>query len=91
VDVVTFFVMPPAWRDRAERERVVRARPDLFKPTEAKARFGCDAYFVALGMNAAMFRSLTLWYALLSHDRKTLAWKGFVEVDLAPGEGDQKS
>jgi hypothetical protein len=81
--------MPPAWRDRAERERVVLARPDLFKPTEAKARFGCDAYFVALGMNSGMFRSLCLWYALLGHDRKTLAWKGFVEVDLAPGDGDR--
>lgn len=85
VDVVTFFVMPRAWKkDREVRARAIESRPDLFRPTEAKARYGCDAYFTPLVMHPSMFRQMTLWYALLGHDRETLGWKGFVEVDLAP-------
>lgn len=84
VDVVTFFVMPRAWRDKAVRERIVAARPELFRPTEARKRLHCDAYFVALAMKQEMFRQMTLWYGLFSHDRETLAWKGFVEIALDP-------
>ncbi len=84
IDVVTFFAAPPALATRDALQELSRARPDVFLPTRARETFGVDAYFVRLKMSHQTFRSLTLWYALFSHDRPTGRWKGFVELGLAP-------
>jgi hypothetical protein len=82
LDVVTFYV-PSGALDGEEGKRTVRANPDIFKPTKAKETYGCDAYFLALRGNRKSYRMVSLWYALFSHDRETLVWKGFVEIGLS--------
>lgn len=77
LDVVTFYV-PTAKTSRD----VVRQNPRVFQPTRAKEEFGCDAYFLPLSGNRKSYRTVSLWYALFSHDRETLTWKGFVELGL---------
>ena len=77
LDVVTFYVPTP----KTSRD-VVRANPRVFQPTAAKESFGCDAYFLPLVGNRKSYRTVSLWYALFSHDRETLTWKGFVELSL---------
>ena len=82
IDVVTFFLMPESWNDRASRERVMSDNENLFVRKRSLETYGADSYLVRLAMRSAMFRELVLWYALYGHDRHTLAWKGFVELDL---------
>ena len=77
LDVVTFYV-PTA---KTSRE-VVQQNPRIFQPTSAKAQFGCDAYFLPLSGNRKSYRTVSLWYALFSHDRESFTWKGFVELAL---------
>ena len=53
----------------------------------AKAQFSVDSYFVELDQLPP--RELTLWsaywYSMWSH-RRNQAWKGFLQVELAPSE-----
>lgn len=82
LDVATFFVVPRDWDARAS----ARAAEHLFQPTAARARYGCDAYFVRMAGRRKDLRALTLWYALFSHDRATMRWKGYLELDLEDDE-----
>ena len=36
-------------------------------------------------MTAESVRQVSYWYSLWSHQRETFAWKGFIQLDLAPG------
>lgn len=83
IDVVTFFRRPAAWTTREEEERVVRAAPEVFTSSGAGARYGCDAFFVALDAPDAL-RWAVYWCGLHSHHMETCAWKGFLEIPLAP-------
>lgn len=53
----------------------------------AKANFSVDSYFVE--MDAVTPRQLTAysayWYSVWAH-RRNLAWKGFLQVELQPGD-----
>jgi hypothetical protein len=82
VDVVTFF------RLSAENtaEAVLARNPDLFDAAKTKVRFHVDAYVVQLDTEAAfLVGSSAYWYSVWSH-RRDGSWKGFVQVDLGPGE-----
>jgi len=62
----------------------------LFDPAEARRRFLCDAYFVDLAGAEATWivRESIYWFALFSHQRRTLSWKGIVELDLTAPDDD---
>lgn len=88
VDMVTFFVLPDAWKDGTAREEALRSHPDLFDKERARAKYACDAYLIQLGLKRDMFRHLTLWSSLFGHERDTNLWKGFCELDLATDDED---
>jgi hypothetical protein len=82
VDAVTFFVMPSTFADPGRAEALAAEHPGLFSRRDCMAKYSCDSFLVRLAMREEMFRAMTLWYALLSHDRRTLSWKGFVQLPL---------
>jgi hypothetical protein len=81
VDVVTVSPLPTSCSPDDEH---------LFETKEAKKRFLCGAYFVDLANGDATW-SITesvYWYGLFSHQRQTQRWKGLVQIDLNPPDGD---
>ena len=89
IDVVSFFVTPQAWGTEQAREALYEKHPDLFVKERTKARYHLDAYLIQLAMKRDMFRYLALWNSLFGHDRHTLKWKGFVEIDMHTTDDDQ--
>jgi len=90
VDVVTFFRLPQG-RTQAE---LVESASDLF-PSDAvgrlalKDRFQVDAYSVHLGQSSNRLLELaTYWSGVWGHQRDTFAWKGFLQIDLAPTDDE---
>jgi hypothetical protein len=82
IDLVTFAVLPPAM---TPRDFAARYRP-LLNPRETRAAYGCDAYFVDLGLGARRPDLLVMqaryWYGLFSHQRASSLWKGMLQIDL---------
>ena len=87
IDVVTFFDLPGG---RTQRD-LQRQAPALFPATGAAHRalkdaYRVDAYLEHLGKPAPrLVRQASYWYSLWAH-RRNSAWKGYVQVDLAPAE-----
>ena len=83
--MVTFFYIP----EGHTRESLALAFPNIFATTATKADFGVDSYFVGLNQTDAerIVSRAAYWYGLWGHTRRGL-WKGFVEVDLDPGEDE---
>jgi hypothetical protein len=80
LDVVTFASQPPALAPSDEH---------LFKLTETRKRFHCDAYFVDLrGPVPGVVSDAAYWHGLFSHQRLSTRWKGMVEVALISPDGD---
>ena len=78
IDVVTFF--KSAGRDQGEYGH-------LFDSHKMKSEHRVDAYGVNLDrpMDANTVKLISYWYGIWSHRRDHL-WKGFIEVNLNPGE-----
>jgi hypothetical protein len=83
VDVVTFFHTPAAFSLADEDAR-------LFDQAVTKDRFQVDAYFVDLDHLAPRELSFwsAYWYSMWSH-RRSLDWKGYLQVELAPDEDEE--
>ena len=83
IDVVTFFHLP----NGMTQQSLAEAYPDIFNHNGVKEAFNIDSYYLPLGtsVEAISVRQLTYWYSMWSH-RRTGQWKGFVQVDLSPGE-----
>ncbi len=81
VDVVTFL------EGDAPEEDVPEADSDVLDHATAKARYHVDAYFLELEQldPRALTKWVAYWYSMWSH-RRNQAWKGFLEVELAPHE-----
>jgi hypothetical protein len=80
IDVVTFAARPENIPDIA---LVAQGRPELFRPSLTKKKFGCDAYFVDLGMTTlAVHNQTAYWLGLFSHQRATNLWKGMLKIPL---------
>jgi hypothetical protein len=81
IDVVTFYRLPPG---RVQRDLVAGVGPLLGE--HAKQRYLVDGYLVDLGMRPErLVRQSAYWYSVWSH-RRNMAWKGFIEVPLAPDD-----
>ena len=83
IDVVTFYQLGPG-QTQAD---VLARNPELFTHDLVSTRFSIDAYTQDLdspGQDLVWWSAY--WYGVWSHQRSTFAWKGFVEVDLDPGQ-----
>ena len=83
VDVVTFFHLPPGM----DQQQMIQKHGNLFQPKETKNQFLVDGYPFLLGEVTANHhvKRVSYWYSMWSHRRSGL-WKGFIQVDLSPGE-----
>lgn len=88
IDVVTFYRLPAGITQRALLARA----PDLFPSTAIeratfKGRFHVDGYMADLASRGErLVGQSAYWYSLWSHQRDTFKWKGFLQIDLSPGE-----
>jgi hypothetical protein len=82
VDVVTFYRLPAG----LSQAQLAAKAGALFEHDSVKMEFRVDGYLVHLGMDAErLTHQSAYWYSVWSHRRNQL-WKGFVQLDLAPGE-----
>jgi hypothetical protein len=81
--VVTFFRLPAG---QTQASLLARNRP-LFTPTDTKAAFHVDAYFVQLDetLPESLVERSAYWYSLWSH-RRSGEWKGYVQLDLSSAD-----
>ncbi len=87
LDIVTFYSLPVG----VTQQQVQSQASDLF-PTNAierarlKAAYFVDPFFVSLGSWAPMLvQQCTYWYSVWAH-RRDSTWKGYLQIDLDPGE-----
>jgi hypothetical protein len=86
VDVVTFYHLPTG----ETQASLVAKFPALFPATAAdkktqKDTYLVDAYSVSLGTHSErLVDRSAYWYGVWSHQKDTLKWKGFLQLDLAP-------
>jgi hypothetical protein len=83
IDIVTLLVRPTSHKDDLGWKALITANIHLFDSVQAKANFGCDAYFIDLH-NPADFTisQITYWFGLFTHQRVTHLWKGILQVPL---------
>jgi hypothetical protein len=87
VDVVTYYQMPT----NQTQASLKALSPDTFPVNAAehkalKDRLHVDAYTMMLDQPPQVLVKMTAyWYSMWAH-RRDFAWKGFVQVDLAPLE-----
>lgn len=80
LDLVTFFELSEGQTERG----LAAAAPLLFNRAHVKAQYQIDAFYENLGAPARHLVSRsTYWYSVYGH-RRTLMWKGYVQVDLDP-------
>ncbi len=81
MDVVTFSYMPT---DESQ-ETLLSKNSRLFNPRTSKTDYWVDGYVTFLGPDEleSLVERMTYWYSLWSH-RRNQAWKGFLQIDLAP-------
>ncbi len=90
IDVVTFFYL----KKNQTQQDVVNSNPFLFQRVfhnQLKQTYLVDAYHEPIEIdNKAVIKSLidqtAYWYSLWSHQRDTLIWKGFIEIELTPND-----
>jgi len=85
IDVVTFFDLPAGKSQMDIQQQFY----DLFPATRGahqklKDTYFVDAYYEHLGKAPSrLVRQSSYWYSMWSH-RRNQAWKGYVQIDLAP-------
>ena len=79
IDVVTFFYLPEPITDELD---------ELFDIELTKQNFHIDAYPVVLGaaLTQNLVETIAYWYSVWSHRRPDKMGKGFVQIDLDPGQ-----
>jgi len=82
IDVVTFYYLPPNQTQRT----LLNAYPNLFDRSYIKNKYRVDAYFIDLNSIAPekLISKSAYWYGVWSHQRKSLLWKGYLQIDLSP-------
>ncbi|VVB64233.1 Uncharacterised protein [uncultured archaeon] len=82
IDVVTFYIVPAG----QTQQTLEASNPQLFDHDSIKNSYHADAYFFEL--KGSTIRKLisesTYWYSLWSHQRNSLLWKGYLQIDLSP-------
>jgi hypothetical protein len=86
IDVVTYFQLP-AFETQLTLHR---KSPHIFDRNSVKKSYRVDAFYGVLGQALAEHnvQMISYWYSMWSHNRNQ-AWKGFVRINLDPGEDAQ--
>ena len=82
IDVVTFFELPPGETEAT----LITKFPHLFNHKQIKQQFLTDSYYLPLGSDKPIsyfIRQSNYWYSMWAHQRDSLTWKGFLEIDLS--------
>lgn len=82
IDVVTFYIVPSG-----QTQKTLEAcQPQLFDHDYIKDNYHLDTYFFELKGSTIgkLVSECTYWYSLWSHQRDTLLWKGYLQIDLSP-------
>jgi hypothetical protein len=82
LDVVTFVFRPPTAIDGAKFNALVTANRHVFDPTQVKARYMLDAFFVDLNAVPESVVSVSRYWFGFSHRRVDELWKGMLQVRL---------
>jgi len=85
IDLVTFAPAPDMgkYSTDAEFDAWVNKFGELFDPDRAKARFGCDAFFIdMLKRPELLIDDTRYWFGFFSHQRATSLWKGMIQVPM---------
>jgi hypothetical protein len=82
IDVVTFFIAPSGQTQKT----LDTSYPQLFDHDYIKDSYHLDTYFFELKESTIgkLISECTYWYSLWSHQRDTLLWKGYLQIDLSP-------
>lgn len=82
IDVITFYVVPAG----QTQQTLEASYPQLFDHDSLKNIYHVDAYFFELKSSTIgkLINESTYWYSLWSHQRNTLLWKGYLQIDLSP-------
>lgn len=86
IDVVTFYVVP----EGQTQQKLEAKNPKLFDHDYIKDNYYVDGYFFELKGSTIgkLIAESTYWYSLWSHQRNSLLWKGYLQIDLSPTEDD---
>ena len=89
IDLITFVHRPAAALDDAALQALMAANLGLFVPTQTKATYHCDAYFVDMDipMPENIVNQTRYWFGLFAH-RRTGIWKGLLQIPLAVTQDD---
>jgi hypothetical protein len=83
LDVVTFVFRPPTAADDATFNAFLTANRHVIDPTQIKARYMLDVFFVDLNAFPESVVSVSrYWFGLFSHRRIDEIWKGMLQVRL---------
>jgi hypothetical protein len=83
IDLVSLFVRPPHVTAPSDWQAFFLQHIKLFTKEDTKVDFGCDAFTVDIGLPAfQVFRQITYWFGLFTHQRTTFLWKGLLQVPL---------
>ena len=89
IDLVTFFVRPPAHRADVAWRAFVTANIAIFDKNATKRTYGCESFYVDAGITpGSVIRQTAYWYGLFTHQRATHLWKGILEVPLIVDDSD---
>ena len=82
IDAVTFYIVPSG----QTQQTLEASHPQLFDHDYIKDNYHVDAYFFELKGSTLgrLISESTYWYSLWSHQRNSLLWKGYLQIDLSP-------
>lgn len=83
IDLVTLFFRPADKTNEETFNALVQANQHLFLAAHAKARFGCEAFYVDLSVpQLNLLPQVTYWFGLFTHQRESNQWKGLLQISL---------
>ncbi|WP_338846117.1 hypothetical protein V8J88_20505 [Massilia sp. W12] len=86
IDLATFARVPGT---ASQQKQFALENLYLFEPGAARAKYGCDAYFIELGVRPQLLISDACYLqGLFSHQKQTHLWKGILQISLNTPEED---
>lgn len=93
IDLVTFAPAPEMgkYATDAEFDAWVGKFGGLFDPDLAKAKYGCEAFFIDMMKRPELLiDDVRYWFGLFSHQRATSLWKGVVQVPIDSNDDEAR-
>ncbi|MDI3503368.1 MAG: hypothetical protein PWP64_304 [Candidatus Cloacimonadota bacterium] len=86
IDVLTIIMLP----DGESEESFLHKNSALFDHSKIRSELYVDAYYLLLHPTKDnvidLIERLNYWNNLWSHERETLNWKGYFQINLSPEE-----